>query len=216
MKYQHKVNQVEMEQNRIQFVTRNYSQLQGLRLVPLGLFLVLWALLDALGIFDRSGYSPVGYAKVLTRIGLAFWLGIILALASPLYYRYRYGSVEPLERGARNRWITIAVIGYLVLVPVDRALQWPVSLQVLLVAVSLFVTVWHDGPIRRHYLVPALAWVAVSVLPALGASPEVLKTTLFGLGGLTLIGCGIGDHVLLTRTLAAPGPSDEAPHAAAV
>lgn len=205
-----------MEQSRIRFVTANYRQLQGLRLVPLGLLLALWAMLDLLGFFDPARFPPGARAQVLTRIGLAYWLGLLLALVAPLYYRYRYGSVDPLDRGSRNRWITAAVIGFFVLGLIDRNLKWPVSLQLLLVSVSFFITVWHDGRVRVHYLAPAIVWLAASFLPALHASPADLKMTLFGLGGLTLIGCGLGDHVLLTRTLVKPRTSDDAPHSAAV
>jgi hypothetical protein len=205
-----------MDQNTIRFVTANYHQLQGLRLVPLGLFLALWGLLDLLGFFDPAGFVSGGRARVLTHIGIAFWVGLLLALAAPVYYRYRYGSVDPLDRGSRNRWITAAVIGFFVLLRIDRDLQWPVALHLLLVSLSLFITVWRDGRIRRHYLAPALVWLAVSFLPAFGASPTTLRMTLFGLGGLTLIGCGIGDHLLLTRTLAKPRTTDDAPIPATV
>ena len=203
-----------MEQNKVQFVTANYHQLQGLRLVPLGLFLALWASFSWLGFFDPARFPPGDRAKVLTWIGLAFWLGLVLALAAPAYYRYRYGSVDPLDRGSRNRWITAAVIGFFVLARIDRHLQWPVSLQLLLVSLALFITVWHDGRVRRHYLAPALVWLAVSFLPAWDVSPALFRMTVFGLGGLTLVGCGIGDHLLLTRTLAIPRTTDDAPHAA--
>ena len=90
------------------------------------------------------------------------------------------------------------------------------SLQLLLVSVSLFITVWHDGRIRVHYLAPAVVWLAVSFLPAVNASTAGLKITVLGLGGLTLIFCGIGDHVLLARTLAKPRTTDDAPHPATV
>jgi hypothetical protein len=205
-----------MEQNKIRFVTANYHQLQGLRLVPLGLFLALWASLDLLGFFDPARFAPGDHAKVLTRIGFAYWLGLLLALAAPAYYRYRYGSVDPFDRRSRNRWITAAVIGFFVLVRIDRDLQWPVSLHLLLVSMALFITVWHDGRIRSHYLAPALVWLAVSFLPALDVSPANLRMTLFALGGLTLVSCGIGDHLLLTRTLTKPRTTDDAPHSAAV
>ncbi len=205
-----------MEQNKIRFVTANYHQLQGLRLVPLGLFLALWASLDWLGFFDPARFPPGDHAKVLTRFGYAYWLGLLLALAAPAYYRYRYGSVDPFDRRSRNRWITAAVIGFFVLVRIDRDLQWPVSLHLLLVSVALFITVWHDGRIRSYYLAPALVWLAVSFLPALDVSPAILRMTLFGLGGLTLVSCGIGDHLLLTRTLAKPRTTDDAPYSAAV
>jgi hypothetical protein len=205
-----------MEPNKIRFVTANYHQLQGLRLVPLGLFLAFWASADFLGFLDPAQFPPGDRARVLTRIGLAFWLGLLLAFAAPLYYRYHYGSVDSFDRGSRNRWITAAVIGFFVLIPIDRGLQWPVSLQLLLVSMALFITVWHDGRIRSHYLAPALVWLAVSFLPALDAPPANLRMMLLGLGGLTLVICGIGDHLLLTRTLAKPRNTDDAPHPAAV
>lgn len=205
-----------MEPNRVRFVTRHYHQLQGLRLVPLGLFLMVWAALDGLGYFDPARFPPGARVLVLTRVGFAFWLGLLLALAAPAYYRYRYGSVDPLDRGSRNRWITAAVIGFFVLARVDRNLQWPVSLQLLLVSASLFITVWHDGRVRVHYLAPALVWLAASFWPPLNASPAARQIMLFGLGGLTLIVCGIGDHLLLVRTLAAPRTTDDAAHPATV
>ena len=205
-----------MEQHKIRFVTANYHQLQGLRLVPLGLFLALWASLDWLGFFDPARFPPADRARILTWTGLAFWLGLVLAIAAPVYYRRRYGSVDPFDRGSRNRWITAAVIGFFVLARIDRGLQWPVSLQLLLVSMALFITVWHDGRIRSHYLAPAFVWLAVSFLPAFDVSPAVLKTTAIALGGLTLVGCGIGDHLLLARTLAIPRTTGDAPHATAV
>ena len=205
-----------MEQHKIRFVTANYHQLQGLRLVPLGLFLALWASLDWLGFYDPARFPPADRTMILTRTGYAFWLGLLLALAAPAYYRYRYGSVDPLDRHLRNRWITAAVIGFFVLARIDRGLQWPVSLSLLLVSMALFITVWHDGRIRSHYLAPAVVWLAVSFLPAWDVSPAHLRMTFFGLAGLTLVGCGIGDHLLLTRTLARPRTTDDAPHAAAV
>jgi hypothetical protein len=190
----------------IRFVTANYAQLQGLRLVPLGMFLMLCAWADLAGLFDRAEHPHGIPAEILTRVGLAGLLAFLLVLAAPIYYHSRYGSIEPRDRRERNRWIAATVIGFFMLAKVDRQLQWPVSLQLLLVSVALFVTVWHDGWIRRHYLVPALAWLVASRLPALDISR---MDVLLGLGGLTLIVCGLGDHLLLTRTLAAPRIDDD-------
>lgn len=195
-----------MDTNEIRFVTENYAQLQGLRLVPLGVFLGLCALVDGAGLLDRAGHPHGIPAEIVTRMGFAGVLAFLLVLAAPVYYHYRYGAIDPRDRRVRNSWITAAVIGFLVLARVDRHLQWPVSLQLLLVSVALFVTVWHDGWIRRHYLAPAIAWLVASLLPAL----DVFRMdVLLGLGGLTLIVCGLGDHRLLTRTLAAPRIDDD-------
>ena len=58
-----------MDYHRIRFVTDNYYQLQGLRLVPVGLILVLLGLLDPVWLTPASG---VDRASVLARIGFAF------------------------------------------------------------------------------------------------------------------------------------------------
>ena len=89
-------------------------------------------------------------------------------------------------------------------------------LHLLLVSASLFITVWHDGRIRAHYLAPAVAWLVASLLPTLNLSSANLKMTVFVLGGLTLIWCGIGDHLLLTRTVATPRTTDDASQPAAL
>ena len=200
-----------MEHNQIRFVTANYHQLQGLRLVPLGLLLVLLGMLD-------NGLLPPAFgaarARYLTWIGLAFTLLVALTVLAPLIYRLRYGSVDPVARGWRNAWITAAVAGVLVLGRLDTLVQWPVRTSLFLVSASLFITVWHDGRMRAHYLGPAVAWLAVSFLPTLNMSPAATRLTVLGLGGLTLIVCGIGDHLLVTRTLATPRTTDDASHPA--
>ena len=191
------------EDSKIRFVTANYAQLQGLRLVPLGAFLVLFAAMDLLGFMDAAGVPPAERTRFLTRMGFAYWIALLLALAAPLYYRHRYGSVEGLDRGQRNRWITAAVIGFLVL---------PISLKLVLVSVSLFVTAWREEWIRPYYPAVAVAWLVAACLPALGGTPPPAKLTLFALGGLTLIVIGVGDHLFLRSSLAKPSSLSDASH----
>lgn len=200
-----------MEHQKIRFVTANYAQLQGLRLIPIGLFLVLTAF-DVLGVFDRQGLSAADRAQALTRMGLLAWLAIGAALAAPLYYRYRYGAVEGFDRRRRDRWITAAVFGFFVLSRVDRNLDWPVSLSLMLVSVSLFVTALNEHWVRPYYPVVAAMWLLAACWPMLGGSPPGARLALCGLGGLTLVVIGIGDHLLLSRTLATPPSPGDAPH----
>lgn len=190
-----------MQERAIRFVTANYAQLQGLRLVPLGLFLLLWTSLDALGVLDPRGVTPSARAQMLTRFGLVFWMALGLALAAPLYYRYRYGTVDGHDRTTRNRWITLAVIGFFVFRGLDNSLDWPVSLSLMLVSVSLFVTAASDDWVRPYYSVLATMWLIAACAPLLGMAPPDPKITTMGLGGLSLVVIGIGDHRLLTHTL---------------
>jgi hypothetical protein len=205
-----------VKQNKIRFVTANYAQLQGLRLVPIGVVLLLLGVVTILGFADPVGVAPADRARFLTRMGYAFWIGLGLALAAPAYYRHRYGSVDGLDRRRRNRWITAAVIAFFVLARVDSSLNWPVSLSLLLVAVSLFVTAWHEEWIRPYYPAVALVWLVAACLPALGVPAPGTRLTLCFLGGLTLIVIGVGDHLLLTRSLANPPNTDDACHSTSI
>ena len=202
-----------MEPKRIRFVTSNYEQLQGLRLVPLGLFLLVLVAVDLLGFsFTDRGIPRAERARFMSVISWAALLAWGLALAAPLYYRNRYGSVHGLDRGSRNFWITTAVICFFVLAIVDRRRHWPVSLSLLLVSVSLFVTAWREEWIRPYYPAVAVAWLVAACLPALGGTPPPLKLTLLALGGLTLIVIGVGDHLFLKRTLATPSSTSDVSH----
>ncbi len=173
-------------------MTANYHQLQGLRFVPLGMFLLVWGVLGFLGTLDAGDeLSRLERTRVLTRVGLVFWLALLSSLAA-------------------------AMIGYLVLARMDMALHWPVALHLLLVAAALFITVWSDGPVRFHYLLPASVWLAYSFLPGLAVSAADIRSVTLVLGGLTLITCGLGDHLVLTRTLTKPSRTDDVSQSATV
>jgi hypothetical protein len=87
-----------------------------------------------------------------------------------------------------------------------------VSLSLLLVSVSLFVTAWREEWIRPYYPAVAAAWLVAACLPALGGTPPPARLTLLALGGLTLIVIGVGDHLFLQRTLAKPSSLSDASH----
>jgi hypothetical protein len=55
-------------------------------------------------------------------------------------------------------------------------------------------------------------WLLAACWPMLGGSPPGARLALCGLGGLTLIVIGIGDHLLLSRTLATPPSPGDAPN----
>src|SRR5262245_1583148 len=108
----HEKPQQTMEYHQIRFVTANYYQLQGLRLVPLGLLLILLGMLG--NVLSPPAFGAAR-AEYLTWIGLAFMLLVALTLLAPVTYRLRYGSVDPVARGWRNAWITAAVIAFVAL-----------------------------------------------------------------------------------------------------
>lgn len=206
-----------MLHNKIRFVTANYYQLQGLRLVPFGIFLLLVAV-DSQGWLEWLPGRPVEGPDDLGVVWgpLAFFVALASAHAATVRYRRRFGAVAQYARLRRNWLLGLAVVGFFVLAQVDARLEWPVSLRALLISVSLFVTVIADGWLRAHYLVGALAWLAVSTMPAYQPEPATVLLAYFGAGGLTLIVCGLGDHLLITGTLQDPVKVVDAANATAL
>ena len=188
-----------MVSDRIRYVTGNFYQLQGLRLVPLGLFLLAGAAATA-GWLDWLPGMQSSTHRSQWRGGALFATLIACALTS-LYYRNRYGAVSQFTRRGRDALIGVAIVVWLVLMRVDGWLPWPILLNALFVALCLVITVWADGRVRRHYLVGAMLWLAMGFLPALGVRGQALLVALYAAGGLTLVVCGLGDHLLITRTL---------------
>lgn len=190
-----------MVENRIRFVTGNFYQLQGLRLVPLGLFL-LFAGAHSQGWLDWLPGRPVERPGDL---GNAWWpLALFAALVGAWwasdYYKCHYGSVTQFERKRRNWLLSLAIVGFLVLTAIDRMVTGPVLFAPLLISVSLLITVFADGWLRAHYLISAAAWLAVSVAPAIQPSESTIRLSYALIGGLTLLVCGVGDHIVIVRT----------------
>jgi hypothetical protein len=206
-----------MLHKRIRFVTANYYQLQGFRLVPFGIFALL-VRASYRGWFDwlpgRPVHEPGGLGVVWGP--LAFVAAIACALTATAYYRKRYGAVAPNGRGRRNWLLGLAIISFFALAQIDARVAWPISLSSLLVSASLGITVWADGWARAHYLFGAVAWLAVSIMPAFHPDLPTALLAYDSAIGLTLIVCGIGDHLLITRTLGETGRAIDASNATAL
>lgn len=204
---------------RVRAVTANYSYLQGLRLVPMGLVLI-W--LAALGADWLPGLAPGDPLPAFLSLGLAV-LGVWLI---GFYYMRTFGRVQ-IARAACRRDLVFCLAwtgGLVVSSLVDARLQPPVSTFGLTSAGLLVGWWWISGCFRSHYLFGAAVVAAISCLPLLGllpASPftvssEALLNPLLGLWGLVYIIGGLFDHWLLVRTLTPPVEPVEQAHGRAV
>ena len=187
----------------IRFVTGNFYQLQGLRLMPLAL-LLLWAALSSFGWLDWLPGRPVERPSDVGNIWgpLVFILTVMMAITIEGHYKARYGAVLQSSRKQRNIGLGAAVIAFVMLGVLDRLLEWPVLLSPLVIVISLSVIVRTDGPFRGHYLIPAGAWLGVAMMPGLGFGVEAIGSAFYLIGALSLLVCGLGDHWLIVRTLA--------------
>ena len=204
-----------MNPKKLRYVTRHFYDLQGLRLLPLGLI-----------VFTNS-YRGTPPPLLNTVFSLAL-LGIILWLYRPItrFYREQYGHVKTDQRWY---WQTLGLaaimIGGLL---ADIVWAPPVSVAGLAAGVYLAV-LWRPQigtfpGLRWYYAVAGLAVVGGTLYIGLAGGPRsdmFMRLTSFvdRLAGVALVACGLLDHFLLTRTLGAdapqaPSPQNVAPKAA--
>ncbi len=178
----------------LRFVTENYPNLQGLRLVPFALLFLAKPLTSVLD-------STLAFV-----IALALAFSLFFAIGE--YYKRTFGRVQRRSRSRARDLVLILLFGagFFAALWIDEKFQPPFSTIGLLVAL-LFAGIHLRSRVkRRHYAVLALLFLMLSFLPMIG-----LLTTgdLFGKGapigelvlGLTYLLVGILDHLLLVRSL---------------
>lgn len=191
---------------RVRYVTGNYERLQGLKYVPLTVWLATMGIVGAFLVEPPSGFFDLALAY-----NLCFLVGSIVAIAlcfrAAGYYDRRFGRVEERRRhGGSGRGIVlfagVAVAGVSVS-PLTNQLGEPVTgffAGCLLAAFILHL--WWE---RRHRLAlhwPVLAALAVIVgsVPAVGTLPgHGISLLCVPMGSLLAAGL-LFDHLLLVRT----------------
>lgn len=158
-----------VDPNRVAFVATHFHQLQGLHLVPLGLFLLTVAAIS-LGWLDwlpgRPPTAPGSWGNAW--LPAFFVTALAASIACGDVYRNRYGGIEPLARSRRNAGMAVAIGLFVVAAAIDLTIRPPVLLCGLVVAAALFTVARVDGSDRRHYSRTAVLWVFLSLLPEFG------------------------------------------------
>ncbi|MFO7539122.1 MAG: hypothetical protein R6X32_13850 [Chloroflexota bacterium] len=187
---------------RIEYITQNFNLLQGLRVVPFGLFILV----------DAAAYAWLPWYRIwrpLTPLAL-FGLAVALSILANGYYSRHYGEVRPLQQPSSRLEAATLLAGVVLMViggALDRHYQLPLSLFGLAMSAFLLGALYlFNGTLRLHYLALAVIVAALSLLPLTGI---VAAAHLFGPDGhygqitigLGLIVIGLGDHLLLARTL---------------
>ena len=192
----------------IQFVAANYSRLQGLKEVPVGMLVVfvsVWAMYN-------QGPTANLTAPLLALIGsaLLYWL-------TGRYYSRAFGQVKQ-TRSQRNREI-ISSIAFSILALLafwlDTAVQIPFCALGLVFAAALFENFWRATEVVRKNAIAlfpenfaaAILILIVSILPVLdlkwwqafGMKSQVVS--VFMVIGIVIILAGIWGHVRIVRTL---------------
>jgi hypothetical protein len=178
----------------IRYVTQNYSSLQGLKLLPLGLWLLFISL----------------FTSELRWVISTLLLAIVLTWLVGIYYNRQFGQVRSLSSPSW-KFVLVGLLALALLAAsaaIDHYVVLPVSLLGLTIAMGLIVS-WLQPAYRPrlHYPVMALLIAGTSVLPLLGIAPG--NPTLYPIAVLymsmmlfLLIG-GLFDHLLLVRAFKA-------------
>jgi hypothetical protein len=182
---------------RLRYVTERYEQLQGLRLLPLGIpFLLSAAWRDG-----QLTWAPGTYG-----VGPRIWFVSLITAALGLslmarnYYRRRFGNVQ----SAATIKTPLAAFVFTVMFVLAASLQTDassVSIPAVIIALGLGYVGLVGGLARPHYLAMAGLVALFATLGPLGVplhTRDVLCDQLVGIG---FIAIGVGDHLLLRDTL---------------
>lgn len=183
---------------RVQYITRNFSALQGLKMLPFGLFMLALAARD-------FGWGFLGQEGDCTYTLPLFFVVLALVYLTSRYYDQAFGSVKEIDHST-SAFISAAYLFVLLLViVVEVQLNPPVSLVALLLASTLlFVGIKKQRP---YYTFFALVMVGISFLPLIQNTS--LENPYYGsLGGfaklaigMIWIAAGLIDHVKLVRII---------------
>lgn len=186
---------------RLQFLTENYTRLQGLRLVPFGVFFLARPLL---GPPQVSWTAPV---LPIATFGLFFLIG--------RYYSRNFGRVQ---RSAGQRLRTALGVAVVLLI-LFAALWWeerrtlPISPSALLVALGFAGYYFRFSLKRAPYLGAASLFAIISIWPLTGLADGGAFGLAAPLGdlalGMTFLTVGLLDHRLLVRNLSPMTEDDD-------
>jgi hypothetical protein len=182
---------------RLRYVTERYEQLQGLRLLPLGIpFLLSAAWRDG-----QLAWAP-GTHGTGPRIWFValFTAAIGLSLLARNYYRRRFGNVQ----SAATMKTPLAAFVFAALLVIAASLQTEpsaISIPAVIVALGLGYVGLVGGLARPHYLAMAVLVTLFATLGPLGVPLHTRDVLCDQLVGIAFIVIGVGDHLLLRDTL---------------
>jgi hypothetical protein len=192
---------------KMRFVAANYSTLQGLKGVPLGLMLIT-VILWANQLHGRATDLTLPILFGVVTIGATLWIY--------RYYQTHYGKVEPTLKQKRLVYLLSVIIGIVALGAFlgDIYLHLPLSLIGLVFAAQVVVEyVRMQSAAPGRFLLPAmlacfLSILAVSMLPLLGAGEWWklfgFRVQMYGVCvvvGAVLVVFGLFEHWYLIRQL---------------
>lgn len=185
---------------RLRFVAKHYNDLQGLRLVPIGLAFVGFGTAQQIGILPATGeHRWLAFIGVPLILAAVVWSNVLIRG----WYERRFGTVE--GRIGRSQMTSTAVmLGALIggRVPLARTQAEVVFPLVLALGIGCLVRGSAEGGFRRHYLAVAAGAFVLTALEVFGFVRPLASGIFHMVSGTAVLIIAIGDHLLLRRLLA--------------
>ena len=175
----------------------NYSDRQGLRIVPMAFALMIQAFPIRSEFF---GFDTMVFALTFGVVGY-FLIG--------RYYERRFGKVEELSEESDERalflvQILLALICFPISLAIDVGAHPRIFISGLLIALWLIVTAWPSRRIRGEYLSMGFVLAAFSFLPLAGAPMRSVGSGYGFWFGFMLLIAAVRDHFSFIRFFPAP------------
>jgi hypothetical protein len=192
----------------IRYMAANYSRLQGLRTLPIGMLLIyvsIWSL------YNQGSTADLG-TPILVAIAAAllYWI-------TDRYYNHVFGQVKPSSGNRKWEFIVSVILGVLAFLAfvLDTARFLPISVLGLVFAVCFLEYLWRTdrSEWKKVFLffpenvVAAAVLTIISLLPLIGISVWEaigIQWQLVGVlmtVGIVIIITGVWGHIRMTRTL---------------
>jgi hypothetical protein len=194
---------------RITAVTSNFFFWQGLRWVPLGVALLVAALLR-----DSASGIPESWRSAI--IIVVMLVAFAVSSATGRWYARVFGRVRGIPgqhaRRTRTKWLVVYPALVLALL-VDGMIRPPILFSGIAFAASIEAYRRSTGGGRRHYVIASAVFALLTFAPLAGIAPRGINslTLLFGVLGATYVIGGVLDHFELTRILPNVANRDETP-----
>ena len=192
----------------IRYMAANYSRLQGLRTLPIGILLIyvsIWSM------YNQGPTADLG-APILVAIAAA-----LLYWVTDRYYNRVFGQVKPSSGSRKSELIVSVILGVLAFLAfvLDTARVLPINALGLVFAVCFLEYLWRTN--RSEWkkvflffpenIAAAALLTIISILPLFGISVwEAIGIRWQVVGvlmtvGIVVIITGIWGHIRMTRAL---------------
>lgn len=186
----------------VRYVAENFEMLQGLRMIPFGIWFLAMAIGDLAQIPAlRQGNLGEPFLLLIAMAGLYWWLGG--------YYSRTYGQVKQQRKSFVAKLLASwALLLFIAGIVIDMLLELPISFLAIVLSIYFFIPFARALPLLRlHYAFIGLVMLSLSLAPFF--VDESLKFEFFapsgayfllGIGG-ALIVAGVLDHLWLRNMM---------------